>query len=131
LLRASTDNAENGFPGVSGSLFDRIRARTAEEQHKKQAQQQQSSSSSLPPPPPPSQEALATSGQSSQQQQQVQMQQQQHYGVVEPAATSTTTDPGRGQDREGHCNLTFFLKRRRQCLRGSLRGRQLDREWVR
>ena len=52
-------------------------------------------------------------------QQQVQMHQQQHYGVVELAATSTTTDPGRGQDREGHCNLTFFLKRHRQCLQGS------------
>ena len=95
------DGRENGFPGVSGSLFDRIRARTAEEQQKKQKQQQ----SSLPPPS--SQEALATSGQSSQQMQ-MQMQQpqymqqqqqqpsafvsqqqqhQQHYGVVEPAAT--------------------------------------------
>jgi hypothetical protein len=101
------DGRENGFPGVSGSLFDRIRARTAEEQQKKQKQQQQQSSSSLPPP---SQEALATSSGQSSQQMQMQMQQpqymqqqqqqqpsafvsqqqrqhQQHYGVVEPAAT--------------------------------------------
>ena len=99
------DGRENGFPGVSGSLFDRIRARTAEEQQKKQQQQQQSSS--LPPPSTAaaaqSREAPAT-GQSSQQHMQqpqytqqqqpsafASQQQRQHYGVEQPATDPSET----------------------------------------
>jgi hypothetical protein len=66
------DGRENGFPGVSGSLFDRIRARTEAEQQVRKQQQtnnvgQYSSYNQLPP-----QSSQVSSGQSSQEQQQQQ-----------------------------------------------------------
>jgi hypothetical protein len=74
---AMGDGRENGFPGVSGSLFDRIRARTeAEQQVRKQQQQntnnvgQYSSYNNQLPP----QSSQVSSGQSSQEQQQQQQQ---------------------------------------------------------
>ena len=71
---AMGDGRENGFPGVSGSLFDRIRARTEAEQQSRKQQNDNVGAQQYNQLPPQSQ---VSSGQSSQEQQQQQQQQQQ------------------------------------------------------
>ena len=74
---AMGDGRENGFPGVSGSLFDRIRARTeAEQQSRKQQKDNVGAQQYNNQSPPQSQ---VSSGQSSQEQQQQQQQQQSAF----------------------------------------------------
>ena len=69
---AMGDGRENGFPGVSGSLFDRIRARTEAEQQSRKQQKDNVGAQQYNQLPPQSQ---VSSGQSSQEQQQQQQQQ--------------------------------------------------------